>query len=68
MRVMPPMITSASSADMNMAVISGSRLKVLSSPAAILLIWGRLPVPKELSTVAMANSTASHFSLRPFSM
>ena len=64
-RVIPPMITKVRSTDKTLAVIRGSREKVLSSPAAILFIWGRLPV---LNTVAMAKMTANHLAFSPFSM
>ena len=33
-----------------------------------MLAWGRLPVPKELTTVATAKNTASHFMLSRRSM
>ena len=67
-RVMPPIITRANNTDSTLAVTIGSRANVLSRPAAILLICGRLPVPNELNTVAIANRIANHFALRPFSM
>ena len=67
-RVMPPIITSASKTESTLAVIRGSSENVLSKPAAMLLICGKFPVPKELSTVAMAKMIANHLAFIPFSI
>ena len=66
--VIPPIITNASKTESTHAVISGSRLNVVSRPEAMAFICGRFPVPNELRTVANANITANHFAFKPLSM
>ena len=61
MRRMPPTMTR------NISVASASpdthdgMPKEVSRPDAMLLLWGMFPEPTELSTVAAAKNTASHF-------
>ena len=57
MRRMPPMITSAISAASTSPLTQVGMLKEASSPDARLLLCGKLPEPKELTTVAMDRLT-----------
>jgi hypothetical protein len=66
--VIPPNITKAKKTPSTLPIISGSKPNVASILVAILLLCGRLPVPNELITVAMAKATANHFMFKRLSI
>ena len=67
-RLTPPIMTKPMSPANTAPDIQDATPKEVSIPDAMLLAWGMLPEPNELTTVAMAKKTASHFMPRPYSM
>ena len=68
MRRMPPTMTKPSRVASAKPDSQVGTPNDASRPVAMLLLCGRLPVPKALNTVATAKNTASHFRFRPRSM
>ena len=63
--LMPPMITRPSRIASAPPLSQCGMPKERSRPLAKLSAWGMLPEPRVLTTVATANSTASHLKLMP---
>ena len=63
-RLIPPMMTSPSNTASIAPVIFSSIPNVRNMDVDILLIWGRLPVPKEERMVATAKKAPSQVPIR----